>query len=494
MNDNVQVMMDAALDEASTAITNKWSELGGSQSFLGDPQTEVLVCPDGIGSYQSFAGGSIYWSPNIGAFEVNGGIRDKWISLGAEQSLLGYPTSDETPTLDGIGRYQSFAGGPSLAAGYIYWSPNTGACVVRGGIWGKWISLGAEQSFLGYPITDETPTPDGIGSYNHFQGGSIYWSLNTDAYEVHGAIRDKWSSLGAEQFYLGYPTTDETSTPDGIGRFNHFERGSIYWTPSIGAYEVQGGIWGKWISLGAERSYLGYPITDEIDFTEGGRVSVFEHGSIYWWPDTGTIELNDVVVYYNGLFCPEESDWDQGTNSDEPYVVIGIVSPTGTTTTMRTDPYSDVDSGETRPDSIELYRGKPIGLVLNVLVMENDDGVPDNYKQAMQDAITNQIKDLAPSLAEIPYVGPVLAAADILLAPKLGEILSGALTDAINAIFGLGDDRIGETAIPISAKEVIVIAAQTQYSTFKNIGFKKESPEIKGDGARYKVYFGIDPV
>ena len=39
---------------------------------------------------------------------------------------------------------------------------------------------------------------------------------------------------------LGYPTTNEQTTTDGIGRYNHFQKGSIYWSPTTGAHEVFG--------------------------------------------------------------------------------------------------------------------------------------------------------------------------------------------------------------------------------------------------------------
>ena len=52
------------------------------------------------------------------------------------------------------------------------------------------------------------------------------------AFEVHGAIREKYLALGAEASILGYPRTNETGTPDGTGRYNHFQAGSIYWTPA----------------------------------------------------------------------------------------------------------------------------------------------------------------------------------------------------------------------------------------------------------------------
>ena len=156
---------------------------------------------------------------------------------------------------------------------------------VHGAIRDKWTELGGTESFLGYPLTDETVTPDGTGRYNHFQGGSIYWTSKTGAHEVHGAIRDKWTELGWEKSFLGYPLTDETVTPDRTGRYNHFQGGSIYWTSKTGAHEVHGAIRDKWAKLGWEKSYLGYPISDEKSTSDGkGRYSEFQGGTLYWTP------------------------------------------------------------------------------------------------------------------------------------------------------------------------------------------------------------------
>jgi uncharacterized protein with LGFP repeats len=158
-------------------------------------------------------------------------IDDKYAALGGPGGFLGQPVdegagSDEMPTADRRGRVRDFQGGS------IYWSPATGAHEVHGDIRVKYAQLG---SFLGFPVTDETGTPDGIGRFNHFEGGSIYWTPETGAHEVHGAIRDKWQSMGWETSFLRYPTTDERTPPDGHGRFNHFQGGSIVWTPEGGA-------------------------------------------------------------------------------------------------------------------------------------------------------------------------------------------------------------------------------------------------------------------
>ncbi|MBL8208728.1 MAG: M4 family metallopeptidase, partial [Blastocatellia bacterium] len=131
--------------------------------------------------------------------------------------------------------------------------------IVYGAIRAKWDALGAETGFLGLPTTDELSTACGGGRFNHFAGGSIYWTAATGAHEVHGSIRSKWASLGWECSFLGFPLTDESRTPDGVGRYNHFQGGSVYWTPATGAHEVHGAIRDRWASLGWERSALGYP-------------------------------------------------------------------------------------------------------------------------------------------------------------------------------------------------------------------------------------------
>jgi hypothetical protein len=61
-----------------------------------------------------------------------------------------------------------------------------------------------------------------------------------------------------------------------------------------------------------------------------------------------------VVVHYTGLHCFGETDWDQSSNSDEPYVILSISTPERSATLLSRI-YEDVDGGEARLDLIELY-------------------------------------------------------------------------------------------------------------------------------------------
>jgi hypothetical protein len=212
-------------------------------------------------------------------------IDAKYTALGGTGSALGRPAGIEQGTIEGKGLFRDYQ------FGSIYWTSGTGAFEVQGLIRDKWMQLGEYGGFLGFPTTDELITPDGVGRYNHFQGGSIYWTPNTGAFEVHGPIRDKWSQLGWEKSILGYPTGDEATTPDGIGRYHSFQGGSIYWSPNTGAFEVHGSIREKWGQLGWERSCLGYPISDEEPSSGGwDRQSRFQHGIIKWSPSNGALQ------------------------------------------------------------------------------------------------------------------------------------------------------------------------------------------------------------
>jgi uncharacterized protein with LGFP repeats len=306
------------------------------RGVLGLPTTDELGTPDGVGRYNHFEGGSVYSTPSFGAHRVVGVMRDKWAGLGWERGPLGYPTqgssytfdsvdytvfergavfssadgvravyggiaaawrrlgaergllgipiTDETSTPDGWGRFNHFTGGS------VYSTPTHGAWAVYGAIRQKWAQAGWERGPLGYPVTDELGTPDGQGRFNHFQYGSVYSTSTTGAHEVRGAIRSAWSALRWETGPLGYPVTGETITPDGVGRYNHFQRGSVYWSPTTGAHGVYGAILQRWAQLGWERSSLGYPLSRERD-APGGREQYFQGGRLVWNASTGAVTI-----------------------------------------------------------------------------------------------------------------------------------------------------------------------------------------------------------
>jgi uncharacterized protein with LGFP repeats len=296
------------------AIRDQWRRQSSTpeQSWLGYPLTDELQCGlDLKGRYNLFDGGAIYWSPSTGkAVDMRQVIVNKWNWVfNAERGYFGYPTaSGSGATRDHTAFYfNDFQGGAS-----IYWSATTGAQAVQGAIRNKWRALGGGTSYLGLPLIDEWTT--GVASesrYNDFQNGSIYWSPSVnngaEAFELHGAIRDKWVLLSRWAGFLGYPISDEKTTSGtyGEGKYNNFQNGTIYWSASVGngqrAYEVHGAIRDKWNALGGPSSFLGYPMTDEslTGANEEGRYNDFQAdgkgGSIYWRPGYPPYEVHGAI-------------------------------------------------------------------------------------------------------------------------------------------------------------------------------------------------------
>lgn len=300
-------------DLATWAINAKYAEAGGADGILGRTLGAVTATPNNAGFSRSFQAGAIYWHPNTGAHALHGPILARWRELGAETGFLGFPSSDMAPGTDvrAEGFFAHFQGGS------IYWSPPSQFGGVIAGVSVAGTALGALTAAASKPAgprrpganlaaSFDTPTAmlspleprtaalDGaagtqalersvgitatldlgaaaLGDRAHVDRQTgidlnrPVFQSSAGAFEVHGAIRERYLALGAEASILGYPRTDESGTPDGRGRFNHFQGGSIYWTAGTGAHEVHGLIRDRWSALGWERNpQLGYPISDEL--------------------------------------------------------------------------------------------------------------------------------------------------------------------------------------------------------------------------------------
>ncbi len=268
------------------AIADRYNAIGGP-GRLGNPVHEERGTPDGRGRFQRFERGMIYWTSSTGPWEIYGAVLDRFQHNGYE-NLIGYPVHEEGGTPDGRGRFQRFE------RGMIYWTASTGAWEIRGAILTRFERNGFER-LVGYPVHEERGTPDGRGRYQRFDRGLIYWTPQTGAHDVVDVIESRWGALGWERSHLGYPIEGTQLTPDRKGRYNRFERGMIYWSPTTGAHAVSGPILGRWAQTGYEGASLGYPIA-EPGRTPDGRATFqrFQRGIIYSGP-TGTHDVLDVI-------------------------------------------------------------------------------------------------------------------------------------------------------------------------------------------------------
>lgn len=179
------------------------------------------------------------------------------------------------------GRAQDFRGGQ------IFWSNDTGAQVVGGAIGGAYLGAGGPGGPLGYPTAAEQAIPGNKGRYQQFQNGTVYWSPQTGARAVRGAIRDKYAALNYERSPLGLPIADETKLAGGA--FQRFQGGTVYWSPTTPASVIGiGPILAEWGRQGYEGGRLGYPVADATP-APGGFEQRFEHGVIALVNGTATV-------------------------------------------------------------------------------------------------------------------------------------------------------------------------------------------------------------
>ncbi|MFI7494941.1 S8 family serine peptidase [Kocuria sp. M4R2S49] len=187
-------------------------------SSTGGPRSHERCGLAQDGCYQEFERGAIYWSADSGARWVHGGVRSAWNRAGGVNGFLGYPRSGERSNGAG-GVHQLFQ------RGTVVWSAGTGAAAVRGAIGGRWAALGGETGLLGYPLGGERGGLTGGGADQDFERGRILWSPATGAQPVHGAIGRAYADLGGEQGRLGYPVSPEHRSGDTT--VQRFQGGSI---------------------------------------------------------------------------------------------------------------------------------------------------------------------------------------------------------------------------------------------------------------------------
>ena len=256
-------------------IGDRYSIIGADSGYLGLPASDEISISGGV--YQQFQNGRIYWTASTAGWDLTNDIVDLYTNLGGQSGFLGYPTGGITSITSGS--RQQFQGGAIYTTG-------SGMFVVHGGIGARYSTIGSESGYIGLPTSDETAIPNGV--YQQFQNGRIYWSSKTGARDVHGAIQKRYLDLGSDSGFLGFPISNEVQIYGGV--YQQFQNGRIYWSSKTGAWEVHGAIGSSYLRLGAEQSRLGYPTTGEIANTsESGVYQNYYGGTIAWKSGESTV-------------------------------------------------------------------------------------------------------------------------------------------------------------------------------------------------------------
>lgn len=100
-------------------------------------------------------------------------------------------------------------------------------CVVEGAILEKWIALGKQDGILGYPVDEEKTYRDGACSMR-FQKGSIYSHPEYGTHHVVGRIFRYWADELGAYGKFGFPTGDPAKYGDGGMEYRQeFARGTL---------------------------------------------------------------------------------------------------------------------------------------------------------------------------------------------------------------------------------------------------------------------------
>lgn len=312
-------------------------------------------------------------------------------------------------------------------------------------------------------------------------------------------ITRRWNQLGGMPGAATIPG-DDGLVAVGIGFYREYQKGRIYYRSGKQPVHVYGAIGAKYTGLGGPSSWLGWPtaippppgpnaadpltLPDEQPFTENGRVSTFENGAIYWWPDTGAIELGHIVVRYTGLACFGPT----AGGSDNPYVYFGTVPAPGTAPpfSTRTRIYDGVDEYESREDDIELYRGLPYGMTLHSVLWEHGSSDPDKYRDTIKTSVEQASNGAAAAVGYIPYVGPYLAP----IAKAFLQAIGPDIVEVVEDVLDISEYHIGTETQFISAKDMVTLT-RAPLNNWRGILWNLGSPLISDDDASYRVFLAI---
>jgi uncharacterized protein with LGFP repeats len=298
--------------DANAAISAAWDATGGDGGTLGPKNGDVY--PVGKGFGQNFAGGKIFFTPATGAHVMQGAILEKYESLGGPaDSDLGFPTIDEGPGRAPDSRNTTFSASDKPV---IFFTPATGARVVRGPINAAWDKLGGSAGVLGVPAEDEVYRGDVVSQ--KFTAGELTYDIRKKTFttvppELAAQLSglqfpdDPAAAINAARRAAGGalgPLGAAQGAPYPVGKDGlrqNFAGGAIFYTPATGANVVTGQVLAKYESVGGPDGDLGFPITSEVDggIATASRMASFgaeDKPVIFWTPEHGAVIVRGAMA------------------------------------------------------------------------------------------------------------------------------------------------------------------------------------------------------
>ena len=253
----------------STFVDSQYAAHGGAAQ-LGYPKAaRVNGLRDG-GWIHVFEKGCLVDSASTSTTAVTGRRWTTWVEAGRENGRLAYPVRAVESHSDGSW-IQVFQGG------CITDSVQTTTQVVWGLRWTRWVEVGRESGVLGFPLADVEYLPNGAW-IQRFQRGCFVDSTATTTRMVSGRTWTAWQQVGREAGVLGFPGEEQQAVSGGTAQ--RFQRGGIWGRDGSEAWAVRGAVLTAWEAAGGVGGSYGFPTAHTVDNGDGTLTGTFEGGSI----------------------------------------------------------------------------------------------------------------------------------------------------------------------------------------------------------------------
>jgi hypothetical protein len=189
-------------------------------------------------------------------------------------------------------------------------------------------------------------------------------------------------------------------------------------------------------------------------------------------------------IRYMGLYCREETDWDQSSASDEIYVVTNVIDVETreilpTKHPYSSDTYVELDTGNLRDGPVvNIWSGRERDLSVVVTVMENDFGNPDEFRGVITAVV-------GVAVAVVAFFFPAIVA--------IAEAIAPLLIEAINWLLDSADDQISTENIYLPRDVLVALSRQPlqeRRSGRRRVNYQFFSRH-RGGGADYYALFQI---
>ena len=242
-----EAQLDSQAQTKAEADIKKVSDALAAAGLNGTP-SNLINTGDGFAQFFRDANGAVvfvvFWTQSTGAHAVSCAIMQTYKTEGWHVSDLGYPTSDEKD-LAGVtdGRYNEFQKGviamikgknaevfPTVKDAVAKLSLSKSPSLAEAEI--KKVSDALAAAGLNGTPSKLFDTGEGFAQFFRDANGAIvfavFWTPNTGAHAVSGAIMQTYKTEGWHLSDIGYPTSDEKDLA-GVtdGRYNEFQKGVI---------------------------------------------------------------------------------------------------------------------------------------------------------------------------------------------------------------------------------------------------------------------------